>query len=120
MAPRKGTATAAAPKSDVKDDIVEAPVDAGVDTVFTWEPKGGGDPIELPHGSRVVPKGKHFWFARKMSGLTFVGQVLFMFECAGVPKETEDRLFDTLDDDEILELVNAWSNDVNGASVGES
>lgn len=118
MAPRKGTATAA----EVKDESVEAPADeAGVEAeeLFTWKPKDG-EPITLPHGSRVVPKGKHFWFSRKMSGLTFVGQVMFMFECAGVSPEAEERIFDTLDDDEILELVNAWSNDVNGASVGES
>lgn len=103
----------AAPAQAVKEDSSEP-------EKFTWEPKAGGEPIVLPHGSRVVPKGKHFWFAHKMDGLTFVGQVKFMLQLAGVTDAEQDHIFEVLDDDETLELVNAWSNGVNGASVGES
>jgi hypothetical protein len=112
----------ATPKAASETESVEAPVldEAGVDAdVFTWEPKAGGEPIVLPHGSKAVPKDKHFWFAYQMNKRNFVGQIMFALECAGVPDAVQERVFE-LGDDEALELVNAWAKDIGGASVGES
>jgi hypothetical protein len=88
---------------------------------FTWEPKAGGAPIVLPHASTAVPKGKMLKFFYEMNKRRndFVGQITFAMQSAGVPVEVQDRVFD-LDDDEAMELVNAWAAVLTGASLGES
>lgn len=112
-APRK-----AAPKPAGSGDTPEpAP-----ERVFTWKPKNGGDPIVLPHASAAVPKGKALRFFYQMSKRQgdLVGQVVFALDAANVPEPVKDRIFD-LDDDEIVELVSAWTAAISGgASVGES
>lgn len=90
--------------------------------VFTWKPVNGGDPIVLPHASAAVPKGKALRFFYQMNKRQgdLVGQVVFALDAASVPEPVKDRIFD-LDDDEIVDLVSAWTAAISGgASVGES
>jgi len=89
---------------------------------FTWEPKSGGEPIVLPSAAAAVPRGKtlaFFYQMNKRKG-NFVDQAMFALTSAGVPETVQDRIFIELDDEESLELVNAWASEIAGATPGES
>lgn len=100
-----------------KAEEVESP---GVPN-FSWNPRAGGEPIVLPHASAAVPKNKMMKFFYEMNKRQndFVGQITYAMKSAGVPVAVQDRVFD-LDDDEALDLVNAWAAALTGASLGES
>jgi hypothetical protein len=111
-------------KAASETESVEAPVldEAGVDAdVFTWEPKGGGEPIVLPSARAAAPKGKTFRFFYELNKRRhdLIAQIMYIMDAAQVSPQVQDQVFD-LDDVEIMELVNAWTAAVTGASVGES
>lgn len=88
---------------------------------FTWTPKDGSDPIVLPHAATAIPKGKYLRFLYQMNKRrdNFVDQVTYAMGAAGVTEALQDRVFD-LDDEEITELVSAWTDAATGAMPGES
>lgn len=114
----KAAAKKVAPKVEGSDETSEPekPTEK-----FTWKPKGGGGAIVLPSATAAVPRGKTFRFLYQMNKLRndFVGQVMYAMTAAGVPEPVQDRVFD-LDDEEISELVTAWTGVVTGATPGES
>lgn len=102
---------------------MEAPADeAGVEAEeFTYTPKDGSPDIVLPSATAAAPKGKMFKFYYELNKRRhdLIAQIMYIMEAADVSFAVQDQIFE-LGDAEIMELVNAWTAAVTGASVGES
>lgn len=83
--------------------------------LFTWDPKGGGEAIVFPKATSVVKPGEAFRFFFKLNKLKgdMVGQFVFMMDSAGVPESMQERAA-FLPDDEVMELISAWTGDLRG------
>lgn len=112
MAPKKVAPKTVEEGSEVTPEP-EAPV-------FSWDPKGGGDPIVFPKAVTVFSKGKTFKFFYKLHKLkgNQYEQIIYMMEAAGVPDAMQERVVD-LPDDEALELIDAWTQEMR-TTPGES
>jgi len=122
-APKTPAVKSAAVKVEGSPDAGEPEVKAEVKVEeFTWKPKSGGDPIVLPSATAAVPKGRtlrFFYHMNKLQG-DIVAQAAYALRAAGVPESVRDSVFDTLDDDETVELLTAWAAAISGATPGES
>jgi hypothetical protein len=110
-----------APKKTAAAEATPDEKSSGAPKPFVWKPSDGSPDIELPNAVNAVSKNRALRFFYRMNKLqgNFVGQMQFALESAGVAESIQDRIFD-LDDDEITDLVTAWSADLTGASPGES
>ena len=93
-------------------DVTASPYPEGT-PLFTWNPKGGGEPIVFPKSTTVVKPGEAFRFFFKLNKLKgdMVGQFVFMMDTAGVPEDLQERAA-FLPDDEVMELISAWTGEL--------
>jgi hypothetical protein len=118
---KKGAAKAAPPKAEAAPATNGKPVSLYGDVpVFTWKPKDGSAPIVFPKATTVIKKGEAFGFMydlHEMAG-DLVAQFAYMAGRAGVPPDVRRRAAH-LPDDEVVELVSAWTAEMR-AAPGES
>ena len=97
-----------ASKEGAAQDVESAP------RVFSYKPKGGGDPIELP--LEFEKPGKSWFWEHYDKG--FMPQTFEWMKLAGVPRDVQRRLVD-LPDDEYLDVFTKWFDAIGGGSPGE-
>lgn len=86
---------------------------------FTWQPKDGAEPIVFTKAANVIKPNKAIGFFLRLNKMRDVpSQIMFLMDAAGVPDAMQFRVAD-LNDDEIVELVQAWTGEMR-VSLGES
>lgn len=107
-------------RTAAKKPEVEGSEDSSAAAMFRWEPKGGGDPIVFPKAVTVFKKGEvfKFFFQLHKKKNNQYDQIIFMMESADVPEDVQERVA-SLPDDEVLQLISAWTNEMR-TTPGES
>lgn len=82
--------------------------------LFTYKPKGGGEPIQFPM-EFDYPDKVWLW---ELSLQPFLAQTWLWMKRAGVPKEVQRQAV-MLPDDEYPDLFEEWFKAVGGTTLGE-